>query len=222
MPLPAASGGTAGGGHLVAMADLPRSAEASAPGGIAAARRRRTADAPLEYSGGELAAVRSRFRYLRGDGLTFLASYPFQPADLVYCDPPYLMETRSSGRLYRHEMSDAQHAELLATILELPCHVMISGYWSEMYADVLQRWNSISFEAMTRGGMATEWLWFNYPQPVELHDYRFLGGGNRERTDFRRQKERWIARLGRMPALKKQALLSAIASHGDNAAGIRP
>jgi len=184
----------------------------AASGRAASSGRRGTAEAPLKDSGcdGNFAAGGPRFRFLRGDGLTFLASYPFQPMDLIYCDPPYLMETRSSGRLYKHEMSDAQHAELLATILDLPCRVMISGYWSEMYADALQGWRSINFEAMTRGGMATEWLWFNFPEPDELHDWRFLGKDNRERTNFRRQKERWIARLRRMPVLKKRALLAAI------------
>ena len=230
MPLAEASGGNATGpgrtggsaADLVGAADLP---PAAAPGESAAPRR--TVDLPLDpgsaAGGGELAAPGSaRFRFLRGDALTFLASYPFQSADLIYCDPPYLMETRSSGRLYKHEMSDEQHRELLATVLTLPCRVMISGYWSEMYAEAFSVWNAISFESMTRGGMATEWLWFNYPEPTELHDYRFLGTGNRERTDLKRQKERWVRRLERMPVLKKQALLSAIATHCGNAAGIRP
>jgi len=53
---------------------------------------------------------------------------------------------------------------------------MISGYWSELYARELKNWRSISFQAMTRGGfVATEWLWMNYPEPFELHDYSFLG-----------------------------------------------
>jgi hypothetical protein len=225
MPLAPASGGNATGAgtggsaaDLVGAADLPSSADA---GGSAASRRRRTAETPRAATGGALDATGSaRFRFLRGDALTFLASYPFQPLDLVYCDPPYLHSTRSGGRLYRHELEDWQHAELLATLLELPCRVMISGYWSEMYAEAFSGWNAISFESMTRGGMATEWLWYNYPEPTELHDYRFLGTGNRERTDLKRQKERWVRRLERMPALKKQALLSAIASHGGNADGI--
>src|ERR1700693_3175724 len=226
-----AAGGSGGNAapavNLVATAKTPPPASA---GGKATARRRGTAEPPLSADAGEpaasgsdgaAAAGRPRFRFLRGDGLTFLAAYPFEPADLVYCDPPYLMETRSGGRLYRHELEDGQHAELLATILTLPCRVMISGYWSEMYRETLKAWNTIHFDAMTRGGMAEEWVWFNFPAPLELHDYRFLGEGNRQRTDLRRQKERWIARLERMPVLKKRALLAAIATHGGNATGIR-
>jgi hypothetical protein len=208
--------------NLVATVNSPG---AAAAGESAASRRRRTAEAPPLARGGEVAACgsaaeSSSFRFLRGDGLTFLASYPFQPTDLIYCDPPYLMETRSSGRLYKHEMSDDQHVELLGTILELPCRVMISGYWSQMYNQALKGWNRINFMAMTRGGMAEEWLWFNYAKPVELHDYRFLGENTRKRQDLRRQIASWAGKLERMPALKKQALLAAIAGHGESAAGI--
>jgi hypothetical protein len=211
--------------NLVAAPELPL---AAVGGGNSAARRRGKVDRPSGgpsaasgSDGGGAAAGRPRFRFVRGDGLTFLTSYLFEPADLVYCDPPYLRETRSGGRLYRHELEDWQHKELLATIVQLPCMVMISGYWSRMYADALKSWRSISYESMTRGGMATEWLWLNFPETDELHDYRFLGEGNRKRTDLKRQKERWVARLERMPALKKRALLSAIATHCGNAAGIR-
>jgi hypothetical protein len=95
---------------------------------------------------------------------------------------------------------------------------MISGYWSEMYAEALQGWSSINYEAMTRGGMASEWLWFNYERPVELHDYRFLGENTRKRQDFKRQIRSWGGKLARMDPLQRQALLAAIAGHGENAA----
>lgn len=177
-------------------------------------RRRRTVKPPT--------ADPPHFRFFCGDALTFLASYPFGPNDLIYCDPPYLVETLSSRPRYRHNLSGEQHAELLATIGELSCRVMISGYWSKLYADVLRRWNSIHFEAMTRGGMATEWVWFNFDPPVELHDYRYLGETAHQRQDLKRQIASWRGKLERMPVLKKQALLSAIAGvGGGNDAGIR-
>lgn len=162
-----------------------------------------------------------RFRFLRGDALTFLQSYPFAPDDLIYCDPPYLPETLSSRPRYRHNFSDEQHAELLSTIGELPCRVMISGYWSEFYASRLHRWNSIHFEAMTRGGMATEWLWFNFEPPTVLHDYRYLGETAHKRQDLKRQIASWTGKLQRMSPLRKQALLAAIAGVGGNDARIR-
>lgn len=132
---------------------------------------------------------------------------------LLYLDPPYLMSTRRSQRpLYRYEMTEDDHRLLLAWATTLPCMVMISGYQSEMYDELLFDWRAISFEVMTRGGVpATEWLWMNFPEPVELHDYRYVGEGWRERERIKKKVSRWKARLGKMPLLERQALLAALA-----------
>lgn len=171
-------------------------------------------------SGSPKTAISDRgFRFLCEDGIRFLKSYPFTGSELVYCDPPYMMETRTRS-LYRFEMSDAQHAELLAVIGSLPCRVMISGYWTKLYSLELASWNLASFEAMTRGGhTATELLWFNFPAPAALHDYRYLGGNFRERERIKRKKLRWTKRLERMPMLERRALLDAIAGLAEN--GVR-
>jgi hypothetical protein len=159
---------------------------------------------------GRLSGARSRWEIRQGDGIDFLRHYPFRGDELVYCDPPYMRSTRSGGRLYTCEMSDGGHRKLLKVLLRLPCMVMISGYWSELYASTLAGWRSISFEACTRGGMATEHLWMNFPPAVQLHDYRYLGKNRREREQLKRQKARWVSRLTRMDELKRGALLSAI------------
>ena len=135
----------------------------------------------------------------------------FTGHELVYCDPPYVLSTRT-GRQYRHEMTDAQHAALLDTLKGLPCMVMLSGYWTALYGAALRDWHVLSFQAMTRGGrMATEYLWRNYPAPLALHDYRYLGEDFRERERIKRKKQRWVHRLQTMPMLERQALLAAIA-----------
>ncbi len=129
----------------------------------------------------------SPFQFQHGDGVAFLKSYSFTGPELVYCDPPYMHETRGRTDLYRFEMDDRQHRELLQIIRRLPCRVMISGYWTETYAAALKDWNTTTFQAMTRAGRpATEWLWFNFPEPVALHDYRYLGEDFRERERIKR------------------------------------
>jgi DNA adenine methylase len=150
------------------------------------------------------------FRFENADGLEFLERYRFKGQELVYCDPPYLLATRSSGKLYRCEMNEQHHQRLLRCIRRIPAPVIISGYWSQMYASALKGWNSVAFNATTRGRLATEWLWFNYPEPTALHDYSFLGVGFRERERIKRKKQRWTARLRRLPMLERQALLSVI------------
>ena len=200
----AAESGDGSGSDLVRSPDMAAKACAARSGG---------GDVTDVESGG----MRSpRWQVSQGDGLAFLRSYRFQGDELVYCDPPYLMETRSSGRLYTCEMSDGGHRKLLKILKRLPCMVMVSGYWSELYGSSLAGWRSLSFEACTRGGMATEWLWMNFPPAVALHDYRHLGSNRRQREQLKRQKARWIARLGRMDELKRAALLSAIQEYSSS------
>lgn len=159
-----------------------------------------------------IADASSSFRFECREGIGFLRNYRFTGKELVYCDPPYLMETRSGRRLYEFEMSAIAHRRLLRVLMTLPCMVMLSGYWSQMYAETLKNWNTATFRSVTRGGtVATEWLWFNFPAPVALHDYRYLGTGFRERERIKRKKLRWTSRLATMPPLEKRALLAAIA-----------
>jgi site-specific DNA-adenine methylase len=150
---------------------------------------------------------------VQADALEWLRAYLFQGDEFVYVDPPYLMSTRRQHRhIYRYEMgSEAQHYELLLCLRGLPCKVMLSGYWSELYNQMLTGWYTVSFETVTRGGgKATEWLWMNYPKPLQLHEYTYLGDNFRERERIKRKKARWVERLKRMDIHERQALLAAV------------
>jgi hypothetical protein len=109
----------------------------------------------------------------------------------------------------------AQHIELLEVIKSIPCMVMISGYESQLYRDSLNNWHTYYFQAATHHGMATEWIWMNYPPPVQLHDYRYLGNNFREREKIKIKSKRWATRYKSMPVLERQALLSALQSVND-------
>lgn len=131
---------------------------------------------------------------------------------LIYADPPYLMSTRRSHRqLYLYEMSDDDHVSLLNLLLSVPCMVMISGYWSELYDQKLTGWRVDTWQQITRGGeMATEWLWMNFTEPLELHDYRYLGSDFRERERIKRKVSRWKNRLQTMAHKDRIAIMAAI------------
>ncbi len=134
-----------------------------------------------------------------------------RPDALIYCDPPYLRETCKSRSRYRYAFTDQQHAELLSIIRNLQFQVMISGYWSQLYAEALSGWHVSSFETTTRGGSrATEWLWCNFAPAVQLHDTRYLGANFRERERIKRKTERWKRRLRAMPAQERYALMVAL------------
>jgi hypothetical protein len=150
---------------------------------------------------------------IKSDALDWLTRNPL-PADcFLYLDPPYLMSTRSSKRpYYRHEFAEeGQHAQLLDLVLGLKCMVMISGYYSDLYANALKGWRTVTFKSITHGGRsATEWVWLNYPEPFALHDYRYLGQGYRERENIRRMQKRTLAKLQGMKPLERYAMLETI------------
>lgn len=151
------------------------------------------------------------FELVHDDAIHYLQKYRFTGKELVYCDPPYLRETRKKDeRLYRYDYSQEQHKELLEVLKSLSCMVMISGYESALYKELLKGWDTHRFQAACHHGVATEWLWMNYSAPVELHDYRYLGNTFRDRERIKRKSERWVAKLQSMPILERQALLSAL------------
>jgi site-specific DNA-adenine methylase len=159
----------------------------------------------------KLDLVLSGLTVVNADAAEFLADYQFKGNEFVYCDPPYVMETRKGGRIYRHEYTIAQHKELLKILIRLPCNVMISGYLHSIYTDGLSGWNVQAYLVRTRGGgRATEFIWMNYQEPIVLHDYRVLGDNFRERERIQRKVKRWKKRLMTMPDLERQAVLSAL------------
>jgi len=151
----------------------------------------------------------------RVDALKFLREFSFQGERdhyLIYCDPPYLREMRSTNaRIYSKDFSGwFEHEELLALIQLLNANVMISGYDHPLYNGRLEGWRKVTYTGVTRGGARTEVLWMNFPEPDELHDYRYLGNGYRDRENIKRQQKRWTDKLRSMPLQKRYALMAAI------------
>lgn len=146
------------------------------------------------------------------DAVDWLKRWKPPASTVVYCDPPYPMSTRSSQRrMYRYELEDERHQELLRVLVRLPALVMVSGYSCELYDLALSSWRVVKYRTMTRGGrMVDECLWCNFPEPVELHDYRYLGRDFRERERIRRKQARWVARLSAMTVLERRAVESAL------------
>lgn len=145
-----------------------------------------------------------------GDAVAFLEGYQFTGREFVYVDPPYLMSTRRAGAVYQHEYTDEDHARLLRVLAQVPCAVMVSGYHSPMYEAALASWRTKEFNAKTRGGVAIERIWMNYPAPAELHDLSYVGATYRDRDRIKRKKARLRARLARMDPFERAALLECL------------
>ncbi|WP_437193572.1 DNA adenine methylase [Planctomicrobium sp. SH527] len=87
-----------------------------------------------------------------------------------YCDPPYMVETRSAKSAYTFEMSDEQHVELLETLGEIKGKFILSGYPSETYNNAASKynWNRIDISIDNKASSQkvkpkkTECLWMNF------------------------------------------------------------
>ena len=87
----------------------------------------------------ELLRVRDRLRHAyieNDDGVRVIERFD-GPDTILYCDPPYVAEERSYGG-YEHEFSADDHARLLSVLKNAQGYVAISGYPSELYADLLE------------------------------------------------------------------------------------
>ncbi|MGW0052077.1 DNA adenine methylase [Nocardia nova] len=93
-----------------------------------------------------------------------IAAYGECPEVCLYVDPPYLGSVRS-GVNYAHEMrSDADHEQLLESLLRARAAVVLSGYASDLYDTALTGWTRIAIPAFTGNGTTgarTEVVWCN-------------------------------------------------------------
>lgn len=86
---------------------------------------------------------------------------------LVYADPPYLHETRSStGEYGSFEMTCEDHVELLECLKSMKGKFLLSGYASELYDSY--GWNRKDFSVPNSSSsakkkeMKTECVWMNF------------------------------------------------------------
>lgn len=146
---------------------------------------------------------------IHGCAHQFLSTYTYGGRELVYCDPPYLHQTRSSTRRYRFEYQEQDHIELLKILKGLPCSVILSGYPSTLYDEQLTDWNTIELQVMNQGGVRTEKLWYNFT-PDRVHWCSYAGKNFTDRQRIKRKAESWGKRYQALPRPERLALLSAI------------
>ena len=139
----------------------------------------------------------------------FLSTYIFCGRELVYCDPPYLRYTRTSSRRYRFDYEERDHIELLELLKRLACSVILSGYPSRLYDELLTDWGSLELQVMNQAGVRTEKIWFNFT-PDRVHWSRYAGKNFTDRQRIKRKSESWGKRYQALPRAERLAVLSSI------------
>lgn len=130
----------------------------------------------------------------------------------IFGDPPYVLDTRVKLNMYVHEMSDAQHVDFvdLATRTNASRYQMlICGYPSPLYRP-LKSWRIFNHMVPGRAGLRRERVWMNYCEPIDLHDYRFIGNNRRSRERIRRRQINWRSQLARMSVQERRAMLQRL------------
>lgn len=103
------------------------------------------------------------------DALRLIERFVDDAGTLIYADPPYLDETRSGGT-YTHDMSSPEeHEALLHLLLAHKGPVVLSGYRSDLYDEMLEGWTQIATETFTQNGQErTEIIFMNRTPPEAL------------------------------------------------------
>jgi len=139
----------------------------------------------------------------------FLAEYCYLGRELVYSDPPYLHDTRTSGRRYRFDYEEQDHIELLELLKTLPCNVILSGYPSALYDDLLTDWRRLELQVMNQGGVRTEKIWFNFTVD-RVHWASHAGRNFTDRQRIKRKAASWGKRYQALPRAERLAVLAAM------------
>jgi DNA adenine methylase len=97
------------------------------------------------------------------------------PKVLIYCDPPYMLESRH-GKQYRCEMTDEEHEELLDILLNHKGKILISGYDTKLYQRKLTGWYQERTTAYSQvSSKKEEILWMNYKPLKQMDLLEFIG-----------------------------------------------
>ena len=158
------------------------------------------------------------------NALIYMSGVIFHETDFIYADPPYMFDARKQqSSIYTYEMDEFDHRCLLDALTATPAMVMISGYWTELYAQRLKDWRVVTFEVMTRGGTkATEYVWMNYDQPKLLHDSKWYGENARARDMYNKRRKRLRAKLNRMDFIERQILYETVVSWMEDNQALTP
>lgn len=87
---------------------------------------------------------------------------------LIYADPPYVLSSRRNKKIYKFEMSDKDHHELLIALLNHKGPVVISNYDNGLYNELLSGWYRAERQARAENAtFRTEVIWCNFEPCIQ-------------------------------------------------------
>lgn len=125
----------------------------------------------------EIAEALAPITIEKHDALAVIMDYD-APTTFFYCDPPYVLGTRTGGKAYRHEYTDDQHRLLAKTLGGIQGKAMVSGYRGELYDDIFSTWMRIDDDpkyAHSAHAERQESIWINYTPEAGLYGFDIAG-----------------------------------------------
>ena len=141
-----------------------------------------------------------------------VANFDFTSDDFVFCDPPYLLNTRKSGRkYYKNEFNLEDHKKFLNIIKNCKAKVMITHPFCDLYDSFLTDWYKIDFTYMSQSGWFEDGIYLNYLScSVALKSYKYLGCDRTERQMIKRKRENFCKKFESLSYHEKLAFLKQI------------
>lgn len=129
----------------------------------------------------------------------------------VFMDPPYLHETRKNNiNLYKYEMNESDHMQLLLSSLQLKCNLMIIHPVCNLYDEVLKGWRKKILKIRYHNKTSIECLYMNYEKPNILQSDLYLGSNRTDRQRIKRKANRFISKLSTLPEQERNYILNQI------------
>ncbi len=160
------------------------------------------------------------FRQLKGisilnwDAIKLLETMKRTAADtdtFIFMDPPYLHSTRpNSIKLYKHEMTDADHKQMLSSVLQLNCNVMIVHPVCDLYDTWLKGWRKVLVKVRYNNKTSLECLYMNYELPEQLQVDAFLGTDCWDRQRIKRKAVSLVNKLIALPELERNYIINRV------------
>ena len=84
----------------------------------------------------------------------YLSRYAFDGTELIYVGSPYLKFARKAPGRYRYgyDYEEQDHVRLPGLLRQVPYQVMVSGYLSALYEELVGDWQSFSVQVVNQAG----------------------------------------------------------------------
>lgn len=158
-----------------------------------------------------VAAAKKNSTVTAGNGIELIRNHCKAGKEMfIYCDPPYLLSSRTSGKeLYSIEFTVYDHIQLLTAVWALDAYCMISHPRNRLYDEFLHGWRRVDQLVNYNGTTTIESIYMNYAVPANLMTYEYLGADCWDRQRIKRMKENFISKLHRLDPQSRNMLMAA-------------